>query len=207
MINKEEFARVLTELRKNEKRKFSQTVDLIINLKNFDIKRENVNLIVSVPHKFRKIKAVGFLTAKSGVIDTITKPEFDKYKGKFAKKLVEDYDFFIAHASLMPSIATSFGKYLGPAGKMPSPQLGITGKEDDATIQEIVKKAETAIRVKTKEPSLKMAIGKVEMKVEEIIENAFAVYSAVLNALPKLKENLRSVMLKLTMTKPIKLAL
>jgi len=207
MINKEEFARVLAELRKNEKRKFSQTVDLIINLKNFDIKRENINLIASVPHKFRKIRAVGFLTAKSNVIDTITKPDFDKYKGKFAKKLVEDYDCFIAHASLMPSIATSFGKYLGPAGKMPSPQLGITGKEDDATIQEIVKKAETSVRIKTKEPSIKMAIGKEEMKDEDIIENAFTVYSAVLNALPKQKENLRSVMLKLTMTKPIKLAL
>ena len=207
MINKEEITRVLTELRKNEKRKFSQTVDLILNLKNFDIKRENVNFIVSVPHKFRKIKAVGFLTAKNNAVDTITKPEFDKYKGKFAKRLVEEYDFFIAHASLMPSIATSFGKYLGPAGKMPSPQLGIIIKEDDTTIQEIIKKAETAIRVKTKEPSMKFAIGKEDMKDEDIVENAFTVYSAVLNALPKQKENLRSVMLKLTMTKPIKLAL
>jgi len=207
MINKEEFARVLTELRKDEKRKFSQTIDLIINLKNFDIKRESINLIVSVPHKFRKIKAVGFLTAKSNAVDTITKPEFESYKGKFAKRLVENYDFFIAHASLMPSIATSFGKYLGPAGKMPSPQLGIITKEDDSTIQEIIKKAENAIKVKTKEPSIKMAIGKEDMKDEDIVENAFTVYSAVLNALPKQKENLRSVMLKFTMTKPIKLVL
>ncbi|MFH1711186.1 MAG: hypothetical protein ABH840_02650 [Nanoarchaeota archaeon] len=207
MINKEEFAKVLSELRKNEKRKFSQTIDLIINLKNFDVKREGINLIVEVPHKFREIKAVGFLTAQSGVIETITKEEFGSYKGKFAKRLVEKYDFFIAHASLMPSVATSFGKYLGPMGKMPSPQLGITVKEDDATIQDIVKKAGKSIRIKTKEPSIKLAIGKEDMKDGDIIENAFKVYSSVVNALPKQKENLKSVMLKLTMTKPVKLNL
>ncbi|MBU3912851.1 MAG: hypothetical protein KKE50_02040 [Nanoarchaeota archaeon] len=207
MINKEEFARALGELRKNEKRKFPQTVDLIVNLKNFDIKRESINLIVSVPHKFKTIKVAGFLNAKSKIIDTITKPDFERYKGKFAKKLVKDYDFFIAHASLMPSIATSFGKYLGPAGKMPSPQLGITAKEEDASIQEIIKKAEKSVKIKTKEPSLKLAIGKEDMKDEDIAENAMIVYNAILNALPKQKESMRSIMLKFTMTKPVKLAL
>lgn len=207
MINKEEFARALAELRKGEKRKFPQAIDLIVNLKNFDIKRESINLIIHVPHKFREIKSAGFLTGKSKIIDTITKPEFELYKGKKAKNLVKSYDFFIAHASLMPLIATNFGKYLGPAGKMPSPQLGIIAKEDDNTVQETLKKASGSIKIKAKEPSLKMAIAKEDMKDEEITENALAVYTAVLNALPKQKENIRNVMLKFTMTKPVKLNL
>ena len=51
---------------------------------------------------------------------TITKPEFDKYKEKKElRNLVREHDFFIANAKLMPSVATAFGKALGPAGKMP----------------------------------------------------------------------------------------
>ena len=207
MINKEEIVRALTELRKNEARKFSQTIDLIINLKNFDIKRENVNIIVPVPHKFKEIKAAAFLNAESKAIDTITKADFERYKGKKAKNLVKQYDFFIAHGSLMPAIASGFGKYLGPAGKMPSPQLGIIGKEDDPTIHETIKKAEKSVKVKTKEPSLKLAVGKENMKDEEIADNAITVYNAVIGALSKGKENIRNVMLKFTMTKPVRLAL
>lgn len=207
MINKEEFAKALQELRKQEKRKFSQTIDLIVNLKNFDMKRESINLVVSVPHKFKKIKAAAFLSAKSKIIDTITKADFDKYKGKTAKNLVKGYDFFIAHGSLMPSIATTFGKYLGPAGKMPSPQLGIIGKEDDSTIQEAIGKAEKAVKIKTKEPSLKLSVGKEDMKDEDICENALVVYNAILGTLKSGKDNIRNVQIKFTMSKPVKLTL
>lgn len=205
-MNKEEIVKAITELRKNEKRKFSQTVDLIVNLKNFDIKRESINIIASLPHKFREIKSAAFLTNKSQVIDTITRPEFERYKGKTAKKLAKSYDFFIAHASLMPSIATTFGKFLGPAGKMPSPQLGIITKEDDSTVKEIVEKAEKSVKIKTKEPSLKIGAGNESMKDEEIADNILAVYNSILNALPKKKESIRNVLIKFTMTKPVKLS-
>lgn len=207
MIDKNEIVKALVELRKNEKRKFNQAVDLIVNLKNFDIKRENVNVIVNLPFKFREIKAAAFLNSKSKIIDTITKPEFEGYKGKEAKKLAKSYDFFIAHASLMPAIATSFGRYLGPAGKMPSPQLGIINKEDDSNIKEVLEKAEKAVKIKTKEPSIKLAIGNEGMKDEEIANNILIVYNAILNALPKKKEQVRSVLIKFTMSKPIKLSL
>lgn len=206
-MSKEEIVKALAELRKNEKRKFPQTVDLIINLKNFDIKRESINLFIPIPHKFREVKTAGFLTVKSKSIDSITKPEFDKYKGKNAKKLVKSYDFFIAHASLMPAIATSFGKYLGPHGKMPSPQLGIVTKEDDNSLSEMVKKAEKTVKVKSKEPSLKIAVAKEDMKDEDIAENVQTVYNAVVNALSRQKENIRNVLIKFTMTKPVRVKL
>jgi ribosomal protein L1 len=41
------------------------------------------------------------------------------------------------------------------------------------------------------------------MEDEKIVENALAVYNTVLAALPKAKENIKSVMLKFTMSKPI----
>jgi len=205
MINKDSIIKALTELRKQEKRKFSQTVDLIINLKNFDVKRESINLFVNLPYKIKDKKIGAFLTKKSNVVNTITKAEFDNYKGKKIKKLAKNYDFFISIAGLMPAVATSFGKVLGPLGKMPSPQLGMILKEDDKTIQEILEKINKTVRVKSKEPSLKISVGNEIMKDEEIAENILAVYNAVLNVLTRKKENIKSVLIKFTMTKPIKL--
>ncbi|MBI2630151.1 hypothetical protein HYW76_03540 [Candidatus Pacearchaeota archaeon] len=196
----------LKKLRANEKRKFPQTVDLIINLKNFDIKRESVNLFLNLPHKIKEIKVAAFLDKKSGIIDSITKPEFERYKDKrVIKKLVKNYDFFMASASLMPAIASAFGRYLGSAGKMPSPQLGIIKEELDSEIKKVVEKMEKTIKVKSKEPSLKFAIGNENMRDEDIAENIILAYNTILNSLSKKKENIKSIMLKFTMTKPIKL--
>jgi large subunit ribosomal protein L1 len=205
-MNKEEILKALEEIRKQEARKFKQSVDLIINLKNFDIKRESVNLIVNLPHKIGEVKIAAFFTSRSKLLDTITKDDFAGYKTKKdIKKLVRSYDFFIAQASLMPAIASAFGKYLGPAGKMPSPQLGIIPNDNEANIKEVLEKASRALKVKTKEPSIKLAVGREEMKNEDIAENALAVYNPVLNALPRKNDNIRSVLIKFTMGKPVKI--
>ena len=204
-MQKENILKALAELRKNKRRKFSQTVDLIINLRSFDIKKQNINLVVTLPHTVKEKKVCAFLTKKNELIDTITKAEFGKYKGKELKKLVKKYDFFVAVASLMPAIATSFGRVLGPVGKMPSPQLGILPTEDDKAVKEILGKINKVVKIKSKEPSLKIAIGKEDMKDEQIAENASAIYNSVFKILPRQKENLKSVLIKFTMSKPVNL--
>lgn len=206
-MDKKDILKALEELRKQDKRKFVQTVELIINLRNFDIKRQNVNLLVNVPHKVKDKKICAFLSKKSEVVDTLTKKDFPAYKDKKAmKKLVRGYDFFISIPQLMPDIATTFGKVLGPAGKMPSPQLGIITNEDDKTVQALLTKINQSVKVKSKEPSLKVVIGKEDLKDEELAENVLAIFNAVYEALPRKKENLRSVLIKFTMSKPIKIA-
>jgi len=196
----------LVELRKNEKRKFSQSIDAIINLKGIDLRRDNINIVLTIPHKLKDKKVCGFLNNKSSLISTITKPDFQKYKDKNAlRKLVKKYDFFIAAAPLMPSVATAFGKVLGPAGKMPSPQLGILAIESDDAIEKELEKISKSIKIRVKEPSIKLSIADEKMKDEDVIENFTTIYNAVVNALPKKKDNVKNVMLKFTMTKPIKL--
>lgn len=207
-MNKQNVIKAIEELRAQEKKKFIQSVDLIVNLRNFDIKKDSVNLMISLPHKIKENKIAAFLTTKSKFIDSIAKNEFDHYKDKKdIKKLVKAYDFFIASPILMPSIASNFGKVLGPAGKMPNPQLGIVKSESEADILEAKKKFEKILKVKSKEPSLKFSIGKESMKNEELEENIEAAYNAILNALPNKKENIRSVMIKLSMSKPKRLEL
>jgi len=206
-MEKEKVLSVLKKLREESKpRNFEQTIDLIINLKDFDIKKESVNLFLNLPHKIRDVKIAGFLNKKSELIDTILKQDFDKYKDKKSiKKLVKRYDFFISPASLMPSVASIFGKYLGPAGKMPSPQFGIIKQENDKEIEMIKEKLSRTVRVKSKEPSLKFVIGKEKMEDEEIADNIISAYNAILKVLPKQKENIKSVMIKFTMSKPKKI--
>jgi len=200
-----ELKQAIEELHKLEKRKFDQSIDLLISLKGLDIKRDNITTVVSIPHKVKDKKICGFLTKKSDLVKTITHPDFIKYKDKKPlKELIKEYDFFIANASLMPSVATTFGKSLGPTGKMPSPQLGVIMKEDDATIKSLIEKVNKSVKIRVREPSVKISVGKESMPDSNIIENAEAIYQGLVNALPTKKENVKKVMIKLTMSKPIK---
>lgn len=210
MASKENFEKALQIIRKQEEEKhkktnFDQSVDLIINLRDIDLKRTSLNFLIALPHKVKEKKVAGFLEKKSGIIDTITKLEFDNFKDKKSlKKLIKEYDFFIANAKLMPAVASTFGRVLGPAGKMPSPQMGVLTSEDENSIKRVMEKIDSVIKVRAKEPSIKLAIGKQSSKDEEIAENAFFVFDEILKNLPKQKENLKSVLIKFTMSKPVK---
>ncbi|MBS3071491.1 hypothetical protein J4408_00715 [Candidatus Pacearchaeota archaeon] len=200
-----ELKQAIAELRKLEKKKFDQSVDLIVNLKGIDLRKESINVVASIPHKIKDKKVAAFLTKRNDIIHTITEPDFAKFKDKkVLKNLVKSYDFFISVASLMPKVASTFGKVLGPTGKMPSPQLGIVVKEDADAIKAALLKIERSVKVRAKEPSIKVVIAKESMSDEQITENILAVYNAVVNSLPTKKDNIRSAMIKLTMSKPIK---
>jgi large subunit ribosomal protein L1 len=203
---KTDLKKALEELRKEKERKFDQTLDLIVNLQKFNLKKDSINLIVNVPHKIKEKKVAAFLESKSKFIDTITPEEFKKYSNKTrAKKLVKSYDFFMAQASLMPKVATNFGRALGPTGKMPNPQLGIMLNADEKSIQEIKEKINNSIKIKTIEPSIKVAVGRQSQKDEELLENILAVYSSITKALPRDTDNIKNLEIKFTMTKPVKI--
>ena len=204
---KQDLKKALSELRKGKERKFDQTVDLIINLQKFDLKKNQINLFISVPFRIKEKKICAFFEIKNKDIETITPEQFKKYSDKKAlKKLVKNFDFFIAQASLMPKVATAFGRVLGPAGKMPSPQLGILTDINEKEINELREKINNSVKIKIKEPSVKLAIGKQSMKDEEIVENTMMVYNAILKSLLKGKDNIKNIELKFTMTKPYKIS-
>jgi large subunit ribosomal protein L1 len=194
----------IKELRKSEKKKFVQTVDLIINLQKFDVRKEAVNSFIQLPHAGEK-KICCFLTRKTDLADTIIKTEFDKFREEAdIKRLAKTYDAFIAVASLMPSIATTFGRILGPMGKMPSPQAGIIPLDDDNSVKAMLEKMKKSVRIRTKEKSIKLAVGKEDMSDEDIAENITSVLHSVEALLPRKNDNIKNVMIKLTMSKPIK---
>lgn len=204
---REELKKALIELRKNKERKFNETVDLIVNLQKFDIKRNSINVFTKLPFKVKEKKICAFLESKNDSIDTVTPEQFKKYGTNKAlvKKLVAKYDFFIAQASVMPKVATTFGRTLGPTGKMPSPQLGILMDVNDKAIAELKEKINNSVKIRTKESSVKLAIGKKDMSDEDLIENMMTIYNTLVKELPRDRENIKNVEVKFTMTKPVKI--
>lgn len=200
-----ELHEAIKEIRKAEKRKFEQTVDLLISFKGMDMRRDNVNVISTIPHAFSDKRVCAFFENKSDLVKTITKAEFDKYKEKKALKLLlRDYDFFIGSAKVMPAVATAFGKVLGPTGKMPTPQLGVLMQETPEAIKALLVRINKSIKIKAKEPAVRVAVGKENMSDEHLLQNIRAVYNDVVNVLPAKKENVRKIMIKLTMGAPVK---
>lgn len=200
-----ELENALKEIRKGDKRNFDQTVDLLISFKGMDMRRDNVNVVSTIPHSFSEKRVCAFLENKSDLVKTITKAEFDKYKEKKALKvLLRDYDFFIASAKVMPAVATAFGKSLGPTGKMPTPQLGVLMQETPDAIKALLARISKSIKIKAKEPAIRVAIGKESMSDEHLMQNVRVIYNDVVNVLPAKKENVRKVLIKLTMGAPVK---
>ena len=213
MSEEENFLAALTKLRDEEskrkaKRKFNQTIDLLVNLKEFDVRKQAFNIFVEIPHQFKDKKIGGFFEKSSKVIETIKKDDFIKYKAKKdVKQLVKAYDSFVANTKLMPAVATSFGRVLGPVGKMPSPQLGTLPNEDDETVKKMVDKVNHSIRVIVKEASIKIGAARENLSNEKVVDNLVSVYHKVLSSLPKGKDNVRNVKIKFTMSKPVEVKL
>ena len=214
-MDKKELLEVLKSLReKSPKRKFIQKVDLILNLRNINIKNpeENVDIFVTLPHepgkKIRVCALVGKeLEEQSKIFDrVIKKEEFSKYidNKKELRKLSREYDYFIAQANLMTEVAKVFGRTLGPKNKMPNPKSGavVTMNSD---LHDLKKKMQHTIRLKTKnEPIIKSYIGNEEMKDDDLIDNIISVHDSVVKSLPKGEGNIKNIILKLTMSPGIK---
>ncbi len=196
---------------RNSKKKFTQSFDLVINLKNINIKKEDQKILTFTtlpffPGKPRRITAlVGkelVTKARSSLKNVIHLDDFKNLDKKAIKKIASETDFFIAQANVMPQIAATFGKILGPRGLMPNPKADCILQPTEE-ISQTVKRLEKTVRLETKnEPTIKAPIGSENMKDEEIAENALAVYNSLLPLLPEEKNNIKSIIVKLTMGKP-----
>lgn len=197
----------------SKKRKFSQSIDLIINLKGLNLKKpeENIKNYVILPHSLGKTSKVGIflgdeLIGKAkGVCDVIIhKDEFQNYQkdSKKVKKLSKDVDVLIAQANLMPDIAKSFGKVLGPRGKMPDPNAGAIVPPAIPDLNPIVEKLRRTVKLQTKnELIIKTSVGREDMSDDQIVENIMAVYNNITHSVKDPKHMIKSVILKLTMGK------
>ncbi|HIG92723.1 TPA: hypothetical protein HA242_07145 [Candidatus Woesearchaeota archaeon] len=209
-MERQDVTKAIDELKKQPQKKFSQSYDLIINLKNFNVKQTPLDFFVTMPHSLgKKIKVAAFVeqaTDQKACDLIIRESEFQKYaEKKTAKKLGEEYDFFIAQANLMGKIAAAFGKVLGTKGKMPNPKLGCV-VPPNANLEPLVKKLETTVHLTAKKATnLQCMVGKQNQNENEIIDNVMSVYQTVTKQLPDETQNIKNVSIKLTMSKPVRI--
>ncbi len=209
-MEKELIISTLRKLKENSpKRNFKQSIDLIINLKGLDLKKADhqVNMFVALPHGTGKKVSVCALVdadmegkAKGICDEVVALSQFERYKNKAeVKRLATRHDFFIAQASIMPKVAAAFGRFFGPRGKMPNPKLGSVLAPNTNISQLCDRLRNTAALVTKNEPTIKCKIGGEDTNEEHIIDNVMAVYNNVVHKLPNDQQNVKSVMLKLTM--------
>ncbi|MEM4282072.1 MAG: 50S ribosomal protein L1 [Candidatus Woesearchaeota archaeon] len=211
-MDNSDFVKALEKLRKEApKRKFVQSVDLIINLVGLDLKKpENqIELFIQLKSEHKKTKICGIVgpelaeQARANFDLTITPEDFPKYADKrLVKKLAKSFDWFVAQATIMPEVAKVFGRVLGPRGKMPNPKAGCV-VPSNANLRLIAERLRKTIKVSAKtQPSIKVSIGNEAMSDDALAENAMSVYKAVLERLPEESESIKNVLIKFTMSKP-----
>jgi len=197
----------------SKKRNFKQTYDLIVNLKDIDIKKVQVNQFVTLHYtigkKVRICALVGpelLSQAKSVCDGAISVDDLDKYTEKSKiKKLANDFDYFIAQATIMPKIATAFGRVFGPRGKMPNPKSGCV-VPPNANLKPLYEKLQKTINIQIKNsPIIQCAVGIEDTKDEEVADNVLMVYDSLVPLLPSGAYNIKNVYLKFTMGKPVKI--
>jgi len=205
----------IKQARESSKRKFKQTFDLVINLKDLDLKKpeQQVDFFIQLPHGRGKINKIAGLIgpemideAKANLDFFILQDDFDKWTAKpKARKLAEDYDFFIAQATIMTKVASAFGRVFGVRGRMPNPKAGCV-VPPKASLKALVERLKTMIRVQAKtQPIIQVPLGTEDMKDEQIAENADAVLKQLLNTLVTGKQNIKNAVIKTTMGAPVKI--
>ncbi|RLG52256.1 MAG: 50S ribosomal protein L1 [Thermoproteota archaeon] len=196
-------------IKKSPERRFNESVDMTVVLKGIDLKRDpksRFSEIIELAHpprnKASKIAVIGTgdfaLKAKEAGADAVFDPsEIIGKKKKDLKKLVNEYNFFIAQADVLPKIVPTIGPIFGPRNKMPIP-LPVTRSEDLPNLIERLRRSVVA-RMMKDQPVFHVKIGSRDMDVKELLENAERVIDALKRKYGSLDRYLKTIYFKTTM--------
>merc|ERR1712039_918438 len=188
-------------------RKFLETVELQIGLKDYDTQRDKRFAgTVKLPHVPRPRMKVCILgdavhceqAQKAGIpfksVDDLKKLNKNK---KLVKKLAQSFDAFMASQALIPQIPRLLGPGLNKAGKFPTMIThadDVKAKADDirSTVKFQLKKV----------LCLGVAIGHVGMTPEQLRQNSLMSINFLVSLLKKNWNNVKSLTIKSTMGPP-----
>jgi len=197
--------KVQEAMEKAPARKFSETIELAVNLRDLDmaIPANRINEEVILPRgRGKKIRVAvigsGEMVLKAkGVADLVIQPDEiesiadDK---RAARKIVAGIEFFVAEAPLMPTIGKRLGVFLGPPGKMPRP----VAPGSDPT--GIVENLRNTVRIRSRDKKvIHIPVGTTTMKLEDITANIVEVMRRIENKIPRGPGNIASIYVKTTM--------
>lgn len=195
---------------KDKKRKFRETIELQVGLKNYDPQKDKrfsgTVRLKNVPRPAMKICVLGDERhcdeAKANNIpcmDVEALKKLNKDK-KLIKKLAKSYHAFVASESLIKQLPRILGPGLNKAGKFPSvvthnEQLVNKVEEQKATIKFQMKKV----------LCLAVAVGHADMSSDELVSNISLAINFLVSLLKKNWQNIRSLHIKSSMGSPQRL--
>jgi large subunit ribosomal protein L1 len=205
LVEKATLTAVKKALEKSKKRNFVETVDISINLKDIDLSvpKNRIQDDVILPHgrgRLIKVCVIGgnemVAKAKTVADKVLTADELGKIADdkKLAKKMAAEFDYFIAEATLMPTVGKRLGIVLAPRGKMPKP---IQPGADPRPIIETLRKT-VSVRSKDRK-TFHAPVGTADMTAEQIAENIDSILKRLATKLERGQMNIGSVYVKTTM--------
>ena len=187
-------------------RNFTQSIDVVITIKDLDVKKpENrIDEEVLLPNGRGKDVKIAFiadgelaLQAKNAGADmVINKGELEEMgkDRKEAKKIANRHDFFVAQADMMPLVGRFLGPVLGPRKKMPKPVPATIKPEP------ILERLKSTVKVRIKDqPVIQALVGTQDMEDELIAANIDAVLAVLDQKLEKGRNQIKSMYVKTTM--------
>ena len=197
---------------KSGEKKFTQSIELILDIKEIDMKSPEgkIQQVIELPHvtgKPNKILVVATgelaMNARKAKVDKVMeKADLEALAGKKKelRKLANTYDVFLSEAPLMPLVGRNFGPVLGPRGKLPVPV------PPNADITTLVKKHRKTIVVRMRnQPVIQCAVGTDDMKEEQIVDNIQAVLRMLEGKLKRGLKNIKYAFIKTSMGTPVKI--
>ena len=197
---------------KSGQKKFNQSIELILDIKEIDMKSPEgkIQAVVDLPNPTQKpnkicVIATGELAlkAKNAKADNILeKSDLEALTGKKKelRKLATNYDVFLAEAPLMPLVGRVLGPVLGPRGKLPVP---VPPNADIAAL--IAKHRKTVIVRMRNQPIIQCPVGTQDMNEEELVDNIQAVLRVVETKLKRGLKNIKFAFIKTSMGQPVKI--
>jgi large subunit ribosomal protein L1 len=192
-------------------RNFSESVDITINLKNIDMSqpKNRIDETILLPNGAgspNKIAVLGkgdiTTKAKEAGVDLVLGPQDIERLGgepREARRIANEYRFFLADTNVMSIVGRYLGPRLGPRGRMPMPI------PQGTDIGPIVERLRKSVKIRTKDKKTFHAkVGTAEMDPAKIAENIDAVLKKVESALEQGTQNIKSVYVKTTMGPAVK---
>jgi large subunit ribosomal protein L1 len=197
---------------KSGEKKFTQSVELILDIKEIDMKSPEgkIQQVIDLPHatgKPNKIVVIASgelaMNARNAKVDKVLeKADLEALAGKKKelRKLASTHDVFLSEAPLMPLVGRILGPALGPRGKLPVP---VPPNADIAPL--IVKHRKTIVVRMRNQPIIQCAVGTADMKEEEIVDNIQAVLRMLEGKLKRGLKNIKYAFIKTSMGTPVKI--
>jgi len=194
-----------------KKRKFTETVELQVALKNYDPNKEkrfsgSIRL-PNIPRPKFSVCIIGDAKhvgeAKDQKIPHMSEDDLKKLNKnkKLVKKLAQSYGAFLASASLIRKIPRLVGPGLNKAGKFPS----VLGANENITEKVESVKASVKFALKSKKSlCLGVPIANLSMSPRDVANNITLAVNFVVTLLPKGWQQVKRLYIKSTMGPPFR---